>query len=127
MRDYFADDLLLIMPTTNSPGVRLSGEVVSTHRGPLALALTDQTQAYGKARSQDEAQTQDQDQANDILIDLTGVRYLANSGLETLVAFACHLRPPQCLVVRATAELGLRDRVAARGWDQIETLRLEDD
>ncbi|WP_055569939.1 hypothetical protein [Streptomyces atriruber] len=121
MRDYFADDLLLIMPATNSPGVRLSGEVVSTHRGPLALALTDQTQAHGNARSQD------QDQANDILLDLTGVRYLANSGLETLVAFACHLRPPQCLVVRATAGLGLRERVAARGWDRIETLRLEDD
>ncbi|MET8689316.1 hypothetical protein ABZV77_34435 [Streptomyces sp. NPDC004732] len=120
MRDYFADDLLLIMPNTHSPGVRLSGEVVSTHRGPLALALTDQTQAHGKARPQDPAQ------ADDILLDLTGVRYLANSGLETLVAFACHLQPPQCLVVRTTAELGLRDRITARGWDRIETLRLED-
>ncbi|WP_306337572.1 hypothetical protein [Streptomyces sp. KL118A] len=125
MRDYFADDLLLIMPTIDSPGVRLSGEVVSTHRGPLALALTDQTQAHGNARSQ--GQDQDGDQTNDILLDLTGVRYLANSGLETLVAFACHLHPPQCLVVRATAGLGLRERVAARGWDRIETLRLEDD
>ncbi|QES40307.1 hypothetical protein DEJ49_04310 [Streptomyces venezuelae] len=119
MRDYFADDLLLIMPTTHSPGVRLSGEVVSTHRGPLALALTDQTQT----------QTDDRDRAqtDEILIDLTGVRYLANSGLETLVAFAVHLQPPQCLVVRSAPDLDLHDRIAARGWDRIETLRLEEE
>ncbi|WAL94163.1 hypothetical protein [Streptomyces sp. Je 1-369] len=116
MRDYFADDLLLIMPTTHSPGVRLSGEVVSSHRGPLALALTDQTQAGDPGRAR----------ADEILIDLTGVRYLANSGLETLIAFAVHLQPPQCLVVRATADLNLHDRIVARGWDRIETLRLED-
>ncbi|MFI7316561.1 hypothetical protein [Streptomyces venezuelae] len=117
MRDYFADDLLLIMPTPHSPGVRLSGEVVSTHRGPLALALTDQTQTDDRDRAQ----------ADEILIDLTGVRYLANSGLETLVAFAVHLQPPQCLVVRATPQLDLHDRITARGWDRIETLRLEED
>ncbi|MEW2392624.1 hypothetical protein AB0933_30105 [Streptomyces venezuelae] len=116
MRDYFVDDLLLIMPTNHSPGVRLSGEVVSTHRGPLALALTDQTQSDGQGRVQ----------AAEILIDLVGVRYLANSGLETLVAFAVHLQPPQCLVVRATPELDLRDRIAARGWDRMETLRLDE-
>ncbi|MFD0413892.1 hypothetical protein [Streptomyces sp. NPDC127108] len=94
------------MPSTDRPGVRLSGEVVSSHRAPLALALTDQAQE------------------DEILLDLTGVHYLANSALEVLVAFARHLNPPECLLVRATDELGLRQRLAARGWDQLDTLRL---
>ncbi|WJV44810.1 hypothetical protein [Streptomyces flavofungini] len=106
MRGYFVDDLLLIMPSTDRRGVRLTGEVVSTHRAPLALALTDQARE------------------GEILLDLTGVHFLANSALEILVAFARHLNPPECLLVRAKAELALEQRLAARGWDTIETLRL---
>ncbi|MEW2528641.1 hypothetical protein [Streptomyces sp. NPDC047071] len=109
MRGYFADDLLVMMPAGAFAGVRLFGEVVSAHRGPLAVALTEQSK-----------------ESQEITLDLTGVRYFANSALEILVVLGRHLRPPQCLVVRAAPELGLRDRLAARGWDDIETLRLVD-
>ncbi|MEL3944248.1 hypothetical protein [Streptomyces sp. LNU-CPARS28] len=109
MRGYFTDDLLLILPSDTTASVRLFGEVISTHRGPLALAITGQS-----------------DQGDEITVDLTGVHYLANSALEILVAVALRLTQPACLVVRATVELDLRGRLAARGWDQINTLRLTD-
>ncbi|KUL52991.1 hypothetical protein [Streptomyces sp. NRRL S-1521] len=107
MRGYFADELLLITPSSTTPGVCLFGEVIGTHKGPLAIALAEQS-----LRTQE------------ITVDLTGVHYLANSALEILVALANNLRPPQCLLVRAPTALGLRERVAARGWDRMETLRL---
>lgn len=111
MRDYFADDRLLILPTTRGPGVWLCGEVYGAHRPSLAVAVSVARQhAPG----------------GEITVDLTGVGYLANSALETLVALARQLIPPQCLVVRAAGELGLGERIAARGWDQLETLRLEE-
>ncbi|MEV0439603.1 STAS domain-containing protein [Streptomyces spectabilis] len=109
MRGYFADDLLLMMPSGTCAGVRLFGEVVSAHRAPLAVALTEQSKG-----------------SEEITLDLTGVRYFANSALEILVALSRHLRPPQRLVVRAAPALGLRERLAAQGWDGIATLRLID-
>lgn len=110
MRGYFADDLLLIVPSTATEGVCLFGEVLGAHKGALAMALTAQ-----------------RDTAQEITIDLTGVYYLANSVLEILVALAASLQPPQRLLVRAAPALKLRERLTARGWDDIETLRLIDD
>ncbi|MEU5958616.1 hypothetical protein [Streptomyces sp. NPDC047525] len=109
MHGYFADDSLIIVPSGASQGVRLFGEVLGTHKGALTLALTDQ---HGSTQ--------------EIAIDLTGVHYLANSALEILVALANHLQPPHCLLIRATPELALRERLTARGWDDIETLQLID-
>lgn len=110
MRGYFADDLLLIMPTAGAAGVRLFGEVISAHRGPLTIALTDQRR--------------DTEQA--ITVDFTEVHYVANSALETLVALAHSLSPPQHLLALAPPRLGLRERLSAHGWDEIEALRLVD-
>ncbi|WP_369216138.1 hypothetical protein [Streptomyces flavofungini] len=109
MRGYFADELLLITPSSNAAGVSLFGEVVGTHKGPLAVALAEQSL-----------------RAQEITVDLAGVHYLANSALEILVALANSLRPPRRLLVRAPAGLGLRERVTAHGWDRIEALRLID-
>ncbi|GGV12706.1 hypothetical protein [Streptomyces spectabilis] len=55
MRGCFADDLLLMMPSSTLAGVRLFGEVVSAHRAPLAVALTEQSE-----------------DAEEITLDLTG-------------------------------------------------------
>ncbi|GGV73237.1 hypothetical protein GCM10010277_86890 [Streptomyces longisporoflavus] len=110
MRSYFSDDSLLIVPSGGFEGVRLFGEVLGSHKGALAVTLADQRRT-----------------TQEITVDLTGVRYLANSALETLVALANGLRPPQHLLIRATPELALRDRLAERGWDEIETLRLIED
>ncbi|KUF18890.1 hypothetical protein [Streptomyces silvensis] len=107
MRGYFTDDQLLIIPLPDHPGVRLHGEALSTHRGPLLVAVTD------------EAQLNDE-----IVIDLTGLRVLATSVLETLILLALRLTPPQRLLLRAGSELELRERLHARGWDHIDTLRL---
>ncbi|WP_371525235.1 STAS domain-containing protein [Streptomyces sp. NBC_01283] len=108
MHGYFADDLLLIVPSTPAAeGLCLFGEVLGEHKGALAMALT--TQCRG---------------TQEITIDLTGVHYLANSALEILVALAKNLQPPQRLLIRAASELALRERLTARGWDGIETLRL---
>jgi hypothetical protein len=109
MRGYFADDSLLIVPSSAFQGVCLFGEVLGAHKGALAVALTDQRRI-----------------THEITIDLTGVHYLANSALEILVALARNLRSPQCLLIRATPELGLRERLTAHGWDDVETLRLID-
>lgn len=89
--------------------MRLCGEVYAAHRRPLAVAVAEAGQ---------DAPT------HEISVDLTGVGYLANSALETLVALARLLVPPQHLLVRAAPELGLGERIAARGWHQIETLHL---
>ncbi|QDQ10110.1 hypothetical protein [Streptomyces spectabilis] len=109
MRGYFADDLLLMMPTGTLAGVRLFGEVVSAHRAPLTVALTEQGR-----------------DSEEVTLDLTGVRCFANSALEILVALSRRLRPPQRLVVRAAPGLELRERLVAHGWDDIDTLRLID-
>lgn len=109
MRGYFADDLLLIVPSTATEGVCLFGEVLGAHKGALAMALTAQSRT-----------------TQEITIDLTGVHYLANSALEILVALANNLRPPQGLLIRAAPELALQERLNARGWDDIETLRVVD-
>ncbi|MFJ8824127.1 STAS domain-containing protein [Streptomyces sp. NPDC102467] len=107
MRGYFVDELLLITPLHRAAGVRLYGEVVGAHKASLAVAVTD----YSRS-------------AEEITVDLTQVRYLANSALETLVALARSLSPPQCLRVLAGPELRVGERLAAGGWDRIETLRL---
>lgn len=112
MRDYYVDEFLLIMPATSGTGVRLCGEVYAAHSGPLALAVT---------RASHSAPT------NEITVDLTGVGYLANSALETLIALARQLHPPQHLLVRAAPALGLAERLADRGWERLETLRLVGD
>ncbi|MFE6158547.1 hypothetical protein ACFQ7F_06475 [Streptomyces sp. NPDC056486] len=109
MRGYFADDLLLIVPTNAPKGVRLFGEVLGSHKGALVLALTAQSRA-----------------TQEITVDLTGVHYIADSALEILVALANHLPSPQRLVIRATPALALRERFAAQGWDHIEILQLID-
>ncbi|MGW5739015.1 MULTISPECIES: hypothetical protein [Streptomyces] len=108
MHRFFADDQLLIVPSpTAADGVCLFGEVLGSHKAALALALTTQRKT-----------------SQEITIDLTGVHYLANSALEILVALAKNLRPPQHLLVRAAPALSLRERLTARGWDDIETLCL---
>lgn len=105
---YFADDLLLIVPsTTAAEGVCLFGEVLGEHKGALAMVLTSQRRS-----------------TQELTIDLTGVHYLANSALEILVALAKNLQSPQHLLIRAAAELALGERLTARGWDSIETLCL---
>lgn len=109
MHGYFADDLLLIVPSPPG-GVCLFGEVLGEHRGALMLAVTGQHRT-----------------TNEITIDLTGVHYLANSALEILIALANFLRPPQCLLIRATPALALRARLAENGWDQMHSLRLIDE
>lgn len=111
MHDYFSDDLLLILPSPRGAGVRLCGEVYAAHRKPLAVAVS-----VARHRAP----------MHEITVDLTGVGYLANSALETLVALASQLVPPQNLVVRAGLELKLIERLAAGGWDSIETLRVVD-
>ncbi|MEV1027075.1 hypothetical protein [Streptomyces sp. NPDC050264] len=107
MRGYFIDDLLLITPLHHTDGVRLFGEVIGAHKVPLALAVTD----YART-------------AAEITVDLTRVRYLSNSVVETLVALARSLSPPQRLRVLAGPELRLTERLKRHGWDQIDTLRL---
>ncbi|MEU6676582.1 hypothetical protein [Streptomyces sp. NPDC046925] len=107
MRCYFADDLLLMLPLSAGPGVRLRGEVLGSHRGPLALALTDEA-----ART------------DEIVLDLTDVSFVSRSILQALALIASRLAPSQCLIIRASAELGLRERTAAYGWDRIATLCL---
>ncbi|MFJ8827819.1 hypothetical protein ACIREE_39565 [Streptomyces sp. NPDC102467] len=107
MRGYFIDDLLLITPLHHTDGVRLFGEVVGAHKAPLALAVT----AYART-------------AGEITIDLTRVRYLSNSAVETLVVLARRLSPPQSLSVLAGPELRLDERLERHGWGQIGTLRL---
>ncbi|MVO85496.1 hypothetical protein GPA10_12215 [Streptomyces sp. p1417] len=109
MRGYFTDDQLLMLPLADHPGLRLHGEALSAHRGPLVVALTDEAT-----------------RTEEIVIDLTDVRFLANSVLETLVLLAIRLSPPQHLLVRGGAGLKLRERIAARGWDRVGTLQLAD-
>lgn len=106
MRDYYVDDLLIIASTIT--GVRLFGEVIGTHKGPLLVALARQRR-----------------NTEEITVDLSGVHYLSNSALETLVAIAHCLRPPQHLLLRSYDGLGLQERLTAKGWERIETLRLD--
>ncbi|GAA2328873.1 hypothetical protein OKJ48_34905 [Streptomyces kunmingensis] len=108
MRGYFVDELLLITPLHHAAGVRLFGEVVGAHKAPLAVAVTE----YSRA-------------ADEITVDLTQVQYLANSALETIVALARSLNPPQRLRVLAGPELRIKERLAAGEWDRIETLQLQ--
>ncbi|WP_409235487.1 hypothetical protein [Streptomyces sp. PA5.6] len=109
MRGYFADELLLMLPLYDAPGVRLRGEVLGTHRGPLALVLTEEA-----------------GRTDEIVLDLTDVRFISNSILDILSVLARRLVPPQCLLVKARADLELRERTAARGWNEIGTVRLEE-
>ncbi|KUF18060.1 hypothetical protein [Streptomyces silvensis] len=110
MRSYFADELLLMLPLADEPGVRLWGEVLSPHRGPLALALADEAA--------------DTDDTDEIVLDLTEARFVSNSVLEILTVLARRLTPPQSLLVRAGPELGLRERISEHGWDHIQGLHL---
>ncbi|MFJ9037847.1 hypothetical protein ACIRF8_14800 [Streptomyces sp. NPDC102406] len=107
MRGYFVDDLLLIAPLHQRTGIRLFGEVIGAHKASLAVAVAE----CGRS-------------AEEITVDLTQVDYLANGALETLVALARSLSGEQCLRVLAAPELRVRERLSARGWDRIETLRL---
>ncbi|MEV5607514.1 hypothetical protein [Streptomyces sp. NPDC052225] len=107
MRGYFIDDQLLITTLHHDDGVRLFGEVLGAHKAPLALAVTE----YART-------------ADEITVDLTRVDFLANGALETLVALARGLEPPQYLCLVAGAGLDLAERLATRGWDAIDTLRL---
>ncbi|MET9497052.1 hypothetical protein [Streptomyces sp. NPDC006552] len=107
MRGYFVDERLLITPLRHTPGVRLCGEIVGAHKAPLAVAVAE----AGR-------------EAEAITVDLAQVKYLANGALETLVALARNLTPPQYLHVLAAPGLRVHERLAAAEWDRIETLRL---
>ncbi|MGH4031105.1 hypothetical protein ACQB60_19465 [Actinomycetota bacterium Odt1-20B] len=107
MHDVFVDELLLITPLRDTVGVRLYGEAIGVHRAPLAVAVTEHSRS-----------------AEEITIDLTRVEYVSNAILETLVVLAKRLGPAQRLCVRTSPELGLEDRLAAQGWDKIESLRV---
>ncbi|MFZ3572931.1 hypothetical protein ACOKM5_39010 [Streptomyces sp. BH097] len=107
MPGFFVDELLLIAPLRQSAGVRLYGEVVGAHKAPLTVAVTEHAQM-----------------TEEITVDLRRVDYLANSVLETFVALARHLNPPQCLCLVAGPELALAERLAQHGWDEIDTLRV---
>ncbi|WP_409239417.1 hypothetical protein [Streptomyces sp. PA5.6] len=109
MRGYFADELLLIMPLPDSPGLRLRGEVLREHRGPLAVAVAAQAT-----------------RTDEILLDLTGVNFLSHSALDFLAILARRLTPPQHLILRAHPALCLRARITERGHDTIPALRLEE-
>lgn len=87
--------------------MRLYGEVVGAHKAPLTVAVAEHAQA-----------------AQEITVDLTRVGYLSNSVLETFVALARHLTPPQRLCLVAGPELALAERLAQHGWDEIDTLRV---
>ncbi|MVO90206.1 hypothetical protein GPA10_37005 [Streptomyces sp. p1417] len=109
MRTYFADELLLMLPLTDGPGVRLFGEILGIHRGPLALAVTEEA-----------------DRTDEIVVDLTETRFLAHSVLDILIILAQRLTPPQHLVIRAPADLNLHTRLAGRGADRLTTLHLQE-
>ncbi|MEU5773276.1 hypothetical protein ABZ819_08210 [Streptomyces venezuelae] len=109
MRDCFADELLLMMPLFDAPGVRLRGEVTGAHCGPLALALTDAAV-----------------RTDEVVLDLTDVQFVSNSILEVLTILAHRFTPPRHLLVKAGADLRLRERTTAYGWEQIATVRLEE-
>ncbi|MBO1333615.1 hypothetical protein [Streptomyces sp. VRA16 Mangrove soil] len=107
MHGYYVDDLVLITPVQHPAGVRLIGRLIGAHKVPLTQAVQEQSRG-----------------CREVVVDLTGVDYLANSALETLVAVARTLGPPRCLDVRAPARLGLGERLTGHGWDGVETLRL---
>ncbi|MFD4635254.1 hypothetical protein ACFVYR_37235 [Streptomyces sp. NPDC058284] len=110
MRSYFADDLLLLLPLTNGEGLQLHGEVLGTHRGPLALSLADEATHSPAA----------------IGLDLTHVSYVADSVVWVLLAVARRLGPGQHLDVRAGPELNLRERFSRVGENLTSQLRLTD-
>ncbi|MFJ2774782.1 hypothetical protein [Streptomyces sp. NPDC087300] len=97
----------MITPLSDAVGVRLYGETLGTHKTPLVVAVSERGSV-----------------TDEVTVDLRRVTYLANSVLETLVALARSLPPPQHLRVLASPELNLQDRLAARGWDQIDSLRV---
>ncbi|ATL32621.1 hypothetical protein [Streptomyces formicae] len=98
-----------MLPLHDTPGVRLRGEVFGSHRGPLALVLTEEAARTGE-----------------IVLDLTDVHFVSNSILDILTVLASRLVSPQCLLVKASADLKLRERTDARGWNEIATVRLEE-
>ncbi|MHB9757159.1 hypothetical protein ACYBSK_22530 [Streptomyces sp. BYX5S] len=108
MRGLFVDELLLVLPLQADKGVRLYGEVIGAHKAPLAIAVTEHAKAAD----------------DEITVDLTRVGYLANSALETFVALARKLTPPQSLRLLAGPELSLPERLERHGWDRIETLKV---
>ncbi|GGZ38133.1 hypothetical protein [Streptomyces poonensis] len=109
MSDYFIDDFMFITPLAHGPGIRLVGQVLRVHKIPLLLALMS-------CRRQDK----------DVTVDLTGVHYLSPSALEILVCAARGLPPDLCLTLWARPALGLQERLAARGWHEMESLRLSE-
>ncbi|GGZ20952.1 hypothetical protein [Streptomyces poonensis] len=109
MSDHFIDDLMFITPLGHPPGIRLVGQVIGVHKIPLALALRSCRRQNG-----------------DVTVDLTGVHCLSRSSLETLVDAARTLPPPLRLILRARPALGLQERLAARGWHQLESLQLSE-
>ncbi|MEV8321411.1 STAS domain-containing protein [Streptomyces sp. NPDC059900] len=109
MHGYYADEILLVLPLFDGPGLRLRGEVLADHRGPLALAVA------GEAARTDT-----------VVLDLTGVRFISHGALDFLAVLARRITPPQHLLLRARPDLALRARLAERGHDTIATLRLEE-
>ncbi|WP_394429354.1 hypothetical protein [Streptomyces sp. SGAir0957] len=103
--NYFVDELLLITPLHKQAGVRLFGQVVGAHKASLAVAVAEHSRTH-----------------DEVTVDLTQVNYLANGALETLVALARSLTPPQRLRVLTCPGLRVQERLAAEGWDQIDTL-----
>ncbi|MCF3124363.1 hypothetical protein IPZ68_32320 [Streptomyces arenae] len=107
MRDFFVDDMLLITPLHDMTGVRLYGEALGTHKGPLAAAVTQHSRS-----------------AQQITVDLTRITYFSNGVLAILVALARNVTPPQQLHVLAHPGLHLQERIASHGWDRITTLQI---
>lgn len=107
MSKYFADDLMFITPLVYEPGIKLYGQVMGAHKIPLNLALLACRRQH-----------------KDITVDLTGVHYLSQSALETLVGAARTLPPPGRLILRARPDLDLPGRIAARGWHETQSLQL---
>ncbi|MFF3485698.1 hypothetical protein ACFYXC_20845 [Streptomyces sp. NPDC002701] len=109
MSKYFADDLMFIMPLGPEPGIKLYGQVMGAHKIPLHLALLACRRRH-----------------RDVTVDLTGLHYLSQSALETLVGAARTLPPPLRLTLRAGPDLDLPGRLAAHGWHETQSLQLSD-
>ncbi|WP_328494741.1 hypothetical protein OHS59_19815 [Streptomyces sp. NBC_00414] len=107
MSKYFIDDLMFIQPLGHEPGIKLYGQVMGVHQIPLTLALQSCRRQH-----------------QDVTVDLTGVHYLSQSALETLVSAADTLPPPGRLTLRAGPELDLPGRLASRGWHETQSLQL---
>ncbi|GGY20955.1 hypothetical protein GCM10010358_83560 [Streptomyces minutiscleroticus] len=109
MSDYFIDDLMVITPLSQAPGIKLFGQVTADHKVPLTRALL---RCRGGHR--------------EVTVDLTAVDYISQGALEALVDVARTLPSSLCLTLRARPELGLQSRLAARGWHAVESLQIRE-